>query len=85
MIYIQNLVKRLGGKTVLGDISYHFPQGEHIALVGDNGAGKTTLLNILCSLDEPDEGTLIKPKGLVLGYLPQEPNSHPAPTILMSS
>ncbi|MBM3468796.1 MAG: ABC-F family ATP-binding cassette domain-containing protein [Alphaproteobacteria bacterium] len=82
MIYVQNLIKRLGGKTVLDNISYHFPQGEHIALVGDNGAGKSTLLNILCNLDEADEGTLIKPKGLVLGYLPQEPNPNPAETIL---
>src|SRR5277367_7148024 len=82
MIYIQNLVKRLGGKAVLDDVSYHFPQGEHIALVGDNGAGKSTLLNILCGLDEADEGTIIRPKGLVLGYLPQEPNPYPASTVL---
>ena len=82
MIYVQNLVKRLGGKTVLDHVSYHFPQGEHIALVGDNGAGKSTFLNILCGLDEADEGNLIKPKGLVLGYLPQEPNPYPASTVL---
>ena len=82
MIYVQNLVKRLGGKAVLDHVSYHFPQGEHIALVGDNGTGKSTFLNILCGLDEADEGTMIKPKGLVLGYLPQEPNPHPASTVL---
>ncbi|MBX9804414.1 MAG: ATP-binding cassette domain-containing protein [Alphaproteobacteria bacterium] len=82
MIYVQNIVKRLGGRAVLDDVSYHFPQGEHIALVGDNGAGKSTLLNILCGLDDADEGTLIKPKGLVLGYLPQEPSPHPEPTVL---
>jgi ATP-binding cassette subfamily F protein 3 len=81
MIYIQNLVKRLGGKAVLDDVSYHFPEGEHIALVGDNGAGKSTLLNILCKLDEADEGTIIRPKGLVLGYLPQEPSEHPKETV----
>jgi ATP-binding cassette subfamily F protein 3 len=82
MIYVQNLVKRCGGKAVLNDVSYHFPQEEHIALVGDNGAGKSTFLNILCALDEADEGTLIKPKGLVLGYLPQEPSPYPASTVL---
>lgn len=82
MIYAQNLIKRLGGKAVLDDVSYHFPQGEHIALVGDNGAGKSTLLNILCDLDEADEGTLIRPKGLVLGYLPQEPSPSPEATVL---
>ncbi len=82
MIYVQNIIKRLGGRAVLDDISYHFPQGEHIALVGDNGAGKSTLLNIMCGLDDVDEGTLIKPKGLVLGYLPQEPNPNPEATVL---
>lgn len=82
MIYVQNLVKRCGGKAVLNDVSYHFPQGEHIALVGDNGTGKSTFLNILCGLDDADEGTIIKPKGLVLGYLPQEPSPQPASTVL---
>lgn len=82
MIYVQNIVKRLGGKTLLDHVSYHFPQGEHIALIGDNGAGKSTFLNMLCDLEEVDEGTLVKPKGLVLGYLPQEPNPNPEETVL---
>jgi len=82
MIYVHNLIKRLGGKTVLDDISYHFPEKEHIALVGSNGTGKSTFLNILCGLDDSDEGTITRPKGLVLGYLPQEPNLNPAPTVL---
>jgi ATP-binding cassette subfamily F protein 3 len=41
---IQNLQKTFGTKVLFADASYHFPDGERIALVGANGAGKTTLL-----------------------------------------
>ncbi|MFN5382071.1 MAG: ABC-F family ATP-binding cassette domain-containing protein, partial [Alphaproteobacteria bacterium] len=49
---------------------------------GPNGAGKSTLLNIICGLDEADDGNIIKPKNMVIGYLPQDPNPNPLDTIL---
>jgi ATP-binding cassette subfamily F protein 3 len=82
MILIQNLLKRFAGRIILNSISYHFPTKARIALVGSNGAGKTTLLNILCKLDDADNGNITKPKNCVLGYLPQEPSLTPADTIL---
>lgn len=82
MILIQNLTKKFGHRFILNDVSYHFPEGERIALVGTNGAGKSTLLNIICQLDEAESGQIIKPKKMVLGYLPQEPNPAPQATIL---
>lgn len=82
MILTQNLTKKYGHRFILDNVSYHFPEGERIALVGANGAGKSTLLNIICNLDEAESGQIIKPKKMVLGYLPQEPNPHPKPTIL---
>ncbi|WP_052045919.1 ABC-F family ATP-binding cassette domain-containing protein [Candidatus Paracaedibacter symbiosus] len=82
MILIQNLTKKFGHRFILDNINYHFPEGERIALVGANGAGKSTLLNIICNLDEAESGQLIKPKKMVLGYLPQEPNPTPKDTIL---
>jgi ATP-binding cassette subfamily F protein 3 len=82
MILIQNLTKKFGHRFILNNVSYHFPEGERIALVGANGAGKSTLLNIICNLDEAESGQIIKPKKMVFGYLPQEPNPHPKETIL---
>lgn len=82
MILVQNLTKKFGHRFILNDVSYHFPERERIALVGANGAGKSTLLNIICQLDEAESGQIIKPKKMVLGYLPQEPNPHPQETVL---
>jgi ATP-binding cassette subfamily F protein 3 len=82
MIYLQNLSKRYGGKHLLSNVTYHFPEGEHIALVGANGVGKTTLLDMITGLEEWDDGQIIKTANLKLGYLPQEPNPSPLPTIL---
>lgn len=82
MIRIENLSKAYGSKILFNNSSYHFPEGERIALVGPNGAGKSTLLNIICGLEEADDGQLLKPAKMNLGYLPQEPNQQPKETIL---
>lgn len=82
MIKIVNIHKSFGSHVILQGINYHFPRGEKIALVGANGAGKTTLLNILCGLSVPDEGEVIKPNDVSLGFLPQEPNPNPEKTVL---
>ena len=82
MILLQNISKAYGRNILLKDVNYHCPTQGRIALVGNNGAGKTTLLNILCGLDPDFEGSLIKPKALKLGYLPQIANPTPKATIL---
>jgi ATP-binding cassette, subfamily F, member 3 len=82
MIRVENLKKSYGPKVILKEASFYFPQRERIALVGPNGAGKTTLLNILCGTEESDGGEIIKPGGLSIGYLPQEPNANPCETVL---
>ena len=82
MLALQNLTRRFGGRVVLNSITYRFPTVGCVGLVGVNGSGKSTLLNILCGLDEADDGTVTKPRDTVIGYLPQEPNQNPMPTLL---
>lgn len=82
MIRIEGLKKSFGVKAILDQVTYHFPEGERIALVGANGAGKTTLLDILTGQQELDGGSFIKPPRVRLGYLPQEPNPNPESTVL---
>src|SRR2546421_207139 len=82
MLRIESLKKSFGVRVLFENASYHFPDGERIALVGANGAGKTTLLNILSGLDQPDDGKLLIPSSVNVGYLPQKPNQNPAPTVL---
>jgi ATP-binding cassette subfamily B protein len=43
---------------VLDGVSLEIGRGEVVALVGENGCGKTTLAKLLCSLYQPDKGTI---------------------------
>jgi ATP-binding cassette subfamily F protein 3 len=82
MLRIDRLKKTFGPRVLFQDVTYHFPEAERVALVGANGAGKTTLLNILCGLDQPDDGTVLAPSHVSVGYLPQKPNPEPEATVL---
>ncbi|MEN9810456.1 MAG: hypothetical protein RLZZ488_2023 [Pseudomonadota bacterium] len=82
MIRLEHVSKSFGARVILRDASYHFPAGGRVALVGANGAGKTTLLNMICGLEECDSGDIVRPRDCKIGYLPQEPNPNPRPTLL---
>ncbi len=71
MISINNLTLSFGSYNLLDDISFHISEGEHIALVGKNGAGKSTILKLIVGQDAPTIGSIVKPSGLSIGYLPQ--------------
>lgn len=82
MIRIENIKKAYGDRVLLNGITYHFPEGERVALVGANGQGKSTLITLILNPSEADEGKVIKPTAMRVGYLPQTPNSHPKETLL---
>ena len=50
------LAVALGGRPVLGDVSFAVAEGERVAVVGANGAGKTTLLRAVAGLIPYDGG-----------------------------
>ena len=62
MIETQNITKRLGGRTVVDDVSFRVEPGTITGFLGPNGAGKTTTLRMLTGLSAPDSG-----RALVLG------------------
>ena len=82
MIQLSNLSKSFGDRVLLDSVSWQIGDGERVGLSGPNGAGKTTLLKMLAGLDEPDSGTIIKPSGLTIGYLPQDGLTHSGRTLL---
>lgn len=71
MISINKVSVVFGSFTLFGDVSFVISAKERIALTGKNGAGKSTLLKLIAGLDTPSSGTIDKPKGLRIGYLPQ--------------
>jgi ATP-binding cassette, subfamily F, member 3 len=72
MIQLSSLSKSFGDRILLDAVTWQIDDRERVGLSGPNGAGKTTLLKILAGIDEPDAGTVVKPAGLTIGYLPQD-------------
>jgi ATP-binding cassette subfamily F protein 3 len=66
------LEKSYGTRRLFRDVTLELSAGRRIALVGGNGTGKTTLIEILVGLNEPDHGTVTRPRDLEVGYLPQD-------------
>jgi ATP-binding cassette subfamily F protein 3 len=81
MIQLVSLTKAFGGRVLLDNVSWQIDDRERVGLAGPNGAGKTTLLKMLAGLEEPDSGTIVKPSGLTIGYLPQDGLSHSGRTL----
>ncbi|WP_165972028.1 ABC transporter ATP-binding protein [Paenibacillus piri] len=57
-IQIERIHKRLGGRSILQDVSLQVKKGQFTVLLGPSGCGKTTLLNILAGLTDIDEGEI---------------------------
>ncbi|MCL8025898.1 ABC transporter ATP-binding protein [Nocardioides bruguierae] len=47
---------RIGGATIIDDVSLAVPRGELLGVIGPNGAGKTTLFNLLSGVARPTAG-----------------------------
>jgi ATPase subunit of ABC transporter with duplicated ATPase domains len=72
MIQIEDIRKSFGLQEVFTGASAFLQAGTRVGLVGPNGSGKTTLLRLINGDEEPDGGSIRMPRGLRLGYLPQE-------------
>jgi ATP-binding cassette, subfamily F, member 3 len=72
VIQLSSISKSFGDRVLLDSVTWQIDDRERVGLTGPNGAGKTTLLKMLAGLDEPDGGTIVKPAGLTIGYLPQD-------------
>ena len=57
MIEATGLTKRLGGRTVVSDVSFRCEPGTVTGFLGPNGAGKTTTMRMLVGLSEPEAGS----------------------------
>ena len=72
MISVTNIKKEFGGTPLFTGVSFNINPKDRIGLAGVNGAGKSTLLKIMADELEPDDGKIIIPSDVSVGYLPQD-------------
>lgn len=72
MLSIQNITYRVGGRTLLDNVSVNIPAGRRVGLVGPNGAGKSTLFKIISGDIAADGGDIAFIKGATLGMVRQD-------------
>jgi zinc/manganese transport system ATP-binding protein len=77
VVELDRATLRIGGRTILKDVSFAIEPGEFIGVLGPNGAGKTTLMRAILGLCPPGAGSLrvfgrAPERGdAEIGYLPQ--------------
>ncbi|MBR4775585.1 MAG: ABC-F family ATP-binding cassette domain-containing protein [Bacteroidales bacterium] len=76
MISVSNVTVSFGSWNLLDGVSFHITGGEKIGLVGKNGAGKTTLMRLITGEQRPTKGSVERPAGVRIGYLPQIMEHH---------
>jgi ATP-binding cassette subfamily F protein 3 len=72
MLQLSGAGKRFGPRLLFENADWLITPTEKTALVGANGAGKSTLMKVLGGMESLDYGTVLRMKGMTIGYLPQD-------------
>lgn len=59
IVRLQNVTKRIGGKTIIDRLTFDVPPGEIFGFLGPNGAGKTTTIRMMVGLMSITEGEIL--------------------------
>ena len=70
----EHIAKSYTLKKLITDATLYIGERDRIGVVGINGTGKSTLLKILCGMEEPDSGVVMRRNGLRVSFLPQMPS-----------
>jgi len=82
-ITVSNATLILGAHNIFRDLSWEIQHDQKIGLIGPNGAGKSSLFKLITEEHSPEKGgTVIRAKGVTVGYLPQHPEFDPDRTAI---
>jgi ATP-binding cassette subfamily F protein uup len=60
-----------GDEKILSQADFAIEAGERVCLIGRNGAGKSTTLKLITGEVQPEQGEIVRKRGLVVGQLAQ--------------
>ncbi len=72
LLQLRQITLRYTDKPLLDQVDLQIDPGERVCLVGRNGSGKTSLMRVIAGDEQPKEGEIIKPPGVILTRLHQE-------------
>ena len=73
-ITVSNATLILGAHAIFRDLNWEIQHDQKIGLIGPNGAGKSSLFKLIIGEHASEKGgTIIRAKGVTVGYLPQHP------------
>ena len=81
-LQLQNISKAFGEEEILNEVSLQVREGECFGLIGPNGSGKSTLFRIITGQETADDGEVVIPRGIRVGYLLQEAEVETGSTVL---
>jgi ATP-binding cassette, subfamily F, member 3 len=73
LLQARGIAKSFGSRLILDGLDLDVEPGARVGVIGANGGGKSTLLRILAGEEQPDAGAVTQRRGLVLAFLPQQP------------
>jgi ABC-type Mn2+/Zn2+ transport system ATPase subunit len=71
LLRLDHVTCRYGSEVVLRDVDLDVREGTFTGVVGPSGSGKTTLLRVLLGTVKPVHGTVHRPHGVKVSYVPQ--------------
>ncbi len=60
ILSVNNIVVKYDKQIVLDNISFDIHKGEFLSILGSSGCGKSTLLRVLCGIEKPMKGRILK-------------------------
>ncbi|NTV35672.1 MAG: ABC-F family ATP-binding cassette domain-containing protein, partial [Anaerolineaceae bacterium] len=71
----------LGARPIFRNLTWEVQHDQKIGLIGPNGAGKSSMLKLITGEFSPEPGgSVVRARGVTVGYLPQQPEFPPQQT-----
>lgn len=82
IINIDRITINHAGRVIYRDLSWAIGDWERIGLVGPNGSGKSSLLRAVAEQITPDAGSVVRMRGIRVGFLTQDVSLPSGRTVL---